>query len=106
MRPGRNMESNNQIQIIKKGEAMQAGQEKAAEGGGNTSIKNQLMAVCMGFLAMMQLPAAAAEESGFIDNRQCFGCHKPQKQTYQDSVHGRAFSADATGGRPSCPRGG
>ena len=64
------------------------------------------IAVCSLVLAMLQLPAASAEESGFIENRQCFGCHKSQKQTYQDSVHGRAFSTDATAGCQSCHGGG
>lgn len=62
--------------------------------------------VCSLVFAMLQLPVASAEESGFIENRQCFGCHKSQKQTYQDSVHGRAFSTDATAGCQSCHGGG
>ena len=73
---------------------------------GNNSMKKLILAVCSLVFVMLQWSVASAEESGFIENRQCFGCHKTQKQTYQDSVHGRAFSADAMAGCQSCHGGG
>lgn len=64
------------------------------------------IAVCSLVFAMLQLPVASAEESGFIENRQCFGCHKSQKQAFQESIHGRAFESDAVTGCQSCHGGG
>jgi DmsE family decaheme c-type cytochrome len=72
----------------------------------NNRIKRLLLAAFGAVIVMMQLPAALAEESGFIENRQCFGCHKSQKQAFQDSVHSRAFENDAVAGCQSCHGGG
>ena len=69
-------------------------------------MKKLLLTACMMALAMAQLSAASAEEDGFIDNRQCFACHKNQKQAFQSSVHGRAFATDTESGCQSCHGGG
>lgn len=69
-------------------------------------MKKLLLTVLSAVFFMLQFPVASAEESGYIENRQCYGCHKSQKQTYQDSIHGRAFSADTTSGCQSCHGGG
>ena len=87
---------------------MKAGQGETREEArfGNNSIKKLLLAACHVVFVMLQLSAAWAEEDGFIENRQCFGCHKSQKQAFQDSVHGRAFANDAVAGCQSCHGGG
>ena len=68
--------------------------------------KNHFFALCLAVLVIAQLPAAWAGEAGLIDNRQCFACHKSQKQDYQNSVHGRAFASDPASGCQSCHGGG
>jgi len=72
----------------------------------NRSMAKLLLAACCAVVALLQLPGALAEDSGYIENRQCFGCHKSQKQTYLDSIHGRAFSSDEKMGCQSCHGGG
>ena len=70
------------------------------------SMIKLLLTVCSVFFVMLQMTSATAEESGYIDNRQCFGCHKSQKQAFQESVHSRAFENDAAAGCQSCHGGG
>lgn len=65
-------------------------------------MKALLAAVCYVVLAMSGSAAALAEEDAFIDDRQCFGCHRGYKQTFQHSTHGRAFTSDKTLGCQSC----
>lgn len=72
----------------------------------NNRMKKLLLTVLSAVFFMLQFPAASAEESGYIENRLCYGCHKTQKQTYQDSIHGQAFATDTTSGCQSCHGGG
>lgn len=69
-------------------------------------MKKSLLALCAAVFMLLQPAATSAEEASFINNRQCYGCHKGQMQTYQDGVHGRAFSTDDTLGCQSCHGGG
>jgi DmsE family decaheme c-type cytochrome len=87
---------------------MKAGQGRLFEYActGNNSIKKWLLTICCMAFAVLQLPSALAEESGYIENSQCFACHKSQKQAFQDSVHAKAFANDATNGCQSCHGGG
>lgn len=88
---------------------MQTGQWKTKEGAGffgNYSMKKLLPGALQAVFAMLLVSAAWAEEDGFIENVQCNSCHKSSKQTYLDSAHGRAFTADATTGCQTCHGGG
>jgi DmsE family decaheme c-type cytochrome len=69
-------------------------------------IRKFLLAAGCAVLAMLQFSSALAEEAGYIDNRQCIGCHKPYKQAFQNSTHGRAFASNAASGCQSCHGGG
>ena len=69
-------------------------------------MNKYFLAACVAVLSVAQLPAAWAQDAGFIENQQCFACHKSQKLDFQNSAHGRAFAADTASGCQTCHGGG